>query len=363
MNFSPLIAAGQFTKSRITGVREFGDGNINNTFLAESEDGKFVLQRINTRVFRRPEDVMRNVRICTGHIRGRTEGLEFDGGRRWAVPHVIPTRAGMDYWSAPDGSFWRALSLIEGAESFNVITSMKHAQEAGHALGLFHSLLSDLPPKGLEDTLPGFHVTPGYLARYEEAASKGPAVGPTPEAAYCRDFVSERKGLACVLEDARGQGRLFDRVIHGDPKINNILMDTSTGQAVSIIDLDTVKPGLVHYDIGDCLRSGCNPLGEETAAWEDVNFDTGFCRAILEGYFGSARGFLTENDFEHIYDCVRLIAFELGLRFFTDHLEGDVYFKTRYPGHNLKRALVQFRLTESIESREPDIRAIIREHR
>ncbi|MDA8090595.1 MAG: aminoglycoside phosphotransferase family protein [Nitrospiraceae bacterium] len=361
---SPLIAAGQFTKSRITGVAEFGDGNINNTFLVESEDGKFVLQRINSSVFRRPEDVMRNIRICTEHIRQRTEGLKNEGGRRWAVPSVIPARSGLDHWTGPDGSFWRALSLIEGAESFSVINNTEHAREAGYALGLFHSFLSDLPPERLADTLPGFHITPGYLARYDAAVAQNSGRCASPEGAYCLDFIEGRKGfLARVLEDARGQGRLLVRIIHGDPKINNILMDTSTGQAVSMIDLDTVKPGLIHYDIGDCLRSGCNPLGEETEAWEDVNFDLGLCRAMLGGYLRAARQFLTVNDLEFIYDCVRLMAFELGVRFFTDHLEGDTYFKVRFPGHNLRRALVQLKLTESIELQEAAIRAAVMEYR
>jgi hypothetical protein len=126
------------------------------------------------------------------------------------------------------------------------------------------------------------------------------------------------------------------------------------------VDLDTVKPGLVHYDIGDCLRSGCNPLGEETDQWEKVQFDPDLCKAILKGYLSTAREFLTANDFSYIFDSIRLIAFELGLRFFTDYLEGNIYFKSRYPGHNLARALVQFKLTESIESQETAIRNIVR---
>jgi hypothetical protein len=128
-----------------------------------------------------------------------------------------------------------------------------------------------------------------------------------------------------------------------------------------MVDLDTVKPGLVHYDIGDCLRSGCNPLGEEAEDWESVSFDTGLCRSIIRGYLCEAKAFLTEDDFLYIYDSVRLISFELGLRFFTDHLEGNVYFRTRRPGQNLARALVQFRLTESIESKEEEIREMIRD--
>jgi Ser/Thr protein kinase RdoA (MazF antagonist) len=166
-----------------------------------------------------------------------------------------------------------------------------------------------------------------------------------------------------VLENARAEGRLPLRSIHGDPKVNNIMMDTATGQAVSIVDLDTVKPGLLQYDIGDCLRSGCNPLGEETERWEMVRFESDICRAILQGYLSWARGFLTENDYEYLFDSMRLIAFELGLRFFTDYLEGNVYFKARHQNHNLIRALVQFKLTESIEAQAETIRTIIRDLR
>jgi len=227
---------------------------------------------------------------------------------------------------------------------------------------MFHTLLSDLPPGRLADTLEGFHITPRYLRHYDEVLAKH-STGRSPEVNYCLEFVSMRSVWAHVLENAQAQGRLFLRAIHGDPKVNNILMDNATGHAVSIVDLDTVKPGLVHYDIGDCLRSGCNPLGEETEEWETVQFDTDLCRSILQGYIPMAREFLTENDFEYLFDAIRLIAFELGLRFFTDYLEGDVYFKVRRPGHNLARALVQFRLTESIESQKPAILGIIQEIR
>jgi len=243
-----------------------------------------------------------------------------------------------------------------------MIKNIDHASEVGYALGIFHNLLSDLPPDRLSDTLRGFHITPGYLQHYEEVLEKCNA-GKSPEVNYCLQFVSERNAWAHVLENARAQGKLRLRTIHGDPKVNNILIDIATGQAVSIVDLDTVKPGLVHYDIGDCLRSGCNPLGEETEKWENVHFDADLCRAILQGYLSMAKEFLTRDDFSYIYDSIRLIAFELGLRFFTDYLKGNIYFKVRHPEHNLARALVQFRLTESIESQETAIRSIVREIR
>jgi len=145
--------------------------------------------------------------------------------------------------------------------------------------------------------------------------------------------------------------------------VGNLLLDRTSGRAAALIDLDTVKPGLVQYDVGDCLRSACNPEGEEPAAPEAARFDTDLCRAILQGYFAEAGAFLTEHDAEFFFDAARLIAFELGLRFFTDFLTGNVYFKTRHPAHNLHRALVQFRLLESIEAQAETIRRLIREVR
>jgi Ser/Thr protein kinase RdoA (MazF antagonist) len=275
------------------------------------------------------------------------------------VPRVLLAQDGQDHWRDSDGLFWRAISFIEASQSFDIIKDNEHAREVGYALGMFHSLISDLPSDRLVDTLEGFHITPRYLQHYNEVMVKHSA-GKSPEVNYCLQFVSERSALAYVLESAKAQGILHLRPIHGDPKVNNIMIDTATGHAVSIVDLDTVKPGLVHYDIGDCLRPGCNLKGEETEQWETVQFEPDLCEAILQGYISMARDFLTVNDYDYLYDAIRLMAFELGLRFFSDYLEGNVYFKAKHPEHNLVRALVQFRLTESIESQETAIHAILK---
>ncbi|UCG11845.1 MAG: aminoglycoside phosphotransferase family protein [Deltaproteobacteria bacterium] len=347
-------------QGRVMNIQEYGKGNVNDTFLVtlDSKGEKhFILQRVNTRVFRRPELVMLNMRTYTEHVRKRLQSAPLSPDRRWEVVRVLMTDDALDHWLDPKGSFWRAISFIDGSESFETIKDIEHAREVGHALGMFHHLLSDLPIERLADTLEGFHVTPGYLLHYDEVLANN-NVSKTPEVDYCLQFVSERRTYAHVLENAREQGKLHLRTIHGDPKVNNVMMDTTTGQAISMVDLDTVKPGLVHYDIGDCLRSGCNPLGEETERWEMVRFEPELCQAILQGYLSLAKEFLTKNDCEYIYDAVRLIAFELGLRFFTDHLEGNVYFKANHETHNLVRALVQFKLTESIESQARAIRTI-----
>ncbi len=358
-----MAAADQFyPEDEVAEIREFGNGNVNDTFLVSpraENSGRFILQRINPRVFRFPELVMQNIVTFTRHAFERLERAPL-AGRRWEIPRVLLTRDSRDCWRDPDGYFWRAISFIGNACSFDTINGIEHAREVGFALGFFHNLVSDLPPDRLGDTLEGFHVTPLYLQRYDAVLEKT-GTPRSSESLYCRKFINDRRPFAGVLEDALARGLLMLRPIHGDPKVNNIMIDTETLQAVSIVDLDTVKPGLVQYDIGDCLRSCCNPIGEETDKFDEVCFEPDLCRAILQGYIPAAREFLTDADYGYIFHSVRLIAFELGLRFFTDYLEGDVYFKVKYREHNLTRALVQFRLAESIESREREIRAIVRD--
>jgi Ser/Thr protein kinase RdoA (MazF antagonist) len=349
----------------VTDVRAFGSGNINDTFLVTVANGGepcFVLQRINTHVFRQPALVMQNMRIFTEHVCAKLADAGTNPERRWSVPRVLLTLDAQDHWVEPDDTYWRAISFIDGSETIDIIENYAHGQEVGYALGRFHSLISDLDPAQLADTLAGFHITPQYLDRYHQvlAIYTGEV---NPQVDYCLQFVRERQEWAQVLENAKDDGKLPLRPIHGDPKVNNVMICTTTQQAIGVIDLDTVKPGLVHYDIGDCLRSGCNPLGEETKEWEQVYFNAQMCQSILAGYLSQASDFLTQHDYEYMFDGIRLIAFELGLRFFTDHLAGNVYFKVKYPTHNLDRALVQFKLTESIEAQEQSIRKIIQELR
>jgi len=347
---------------RIDEIVQFGAGNVNDTFLVSSSTNRekhFILQRINRHVFCRPELIMQNLRVFSEHVSKRLTRNPVHG-RRWEIPRVLLTNDSNDHWIDPGGSFWRAISFIEDAESFDSVAGLGHATEIGVAVGLFHTLVSDLPVEKLTDTLEGFHITPLYVRRYQEVLEKICAPV-SPHTTYCMDFIDRRERFASVLEDARANGKLPLRIIHGDPKVSNVMIDTRTGLAVSLVDLDTVKPGLLHYDIGDCLRSCCNPLGEDPGTPDKVRFEPELCRAVLRGYFSVAKGFLTENDFEFIYDSIRLIAYELGVRFFSDYLDGDVYFKVKDREQNLRRALVQFRLVESIESQAGDLRAIIRE--
>ena len=353
--------ASQFTEPQnISEINRFGNGNINDTFLVSLDapsNEQFILQRLNRDVFTQPDLVMQNMRTLTDHVHKRLLNSELD--RRWEISRVLHTKTGQNYLETEDKSFWRAISFIDGSHSVDVLENQHQATEIGHTLGTFHALIDDLPPENLADTLEGFHITPRYLQQYDTVLNQT-VIKQTPEINHCLAFVEQRRDWASVLEEAKDNGKLPLRLMHGDPKVNNVLFDSSTGKAVSIIDLDTVKPGLVHYDIGDCLRSGCNPVGEETEDWKSVYFETELCQGILQGYLDAAKAFFSDNDYAYVFDSMRLIAFELGLRFFCDYLEGNVYFRNvSHPEHNLARALVQFQLTKSIEAQEETIRRLV----
>ena len=364
------LMAQQFdVDGRLVTVEATGSGNINDTYLAifrtTFDEHRFILQRINKRVFSSPQAIMENMKIVTEHVHTRLEAETHMSDRIWQLPRVIPTKCGHDFCEDADGEYWRAISLIASAHSYEQVQSIEHAHEAGIVLGQFQRLISDIPPDRLHDTLVGFHITPGYLAQFDEAAATDEGrerLRSSAEAERCCRFVQDRRDWCSALESAREAGELVVRPIHGDPKVANIMIDDATGRGTCIIDLDTVKPGLVQYDFGDCLRSCCNPAGEEAQDLNSVYFDTDLCKAIVKGYMTYARSFLTDKDRHYLFDSIRLIAFELGLRFFADFVAGDQYFKVKYDGQNLNRARVQFRLCESIETRESVIRKILEEN-
>ncbi len=319
---------------------------------------------------------MQNICTVTEHIENK-----LGDNDKWQVFSVVKTKSGHGLHVSKDNSHWRMISFIENSESFDIIQSDEQAFKLGSALGVFHSLISDLPPYKLETVLDGFHVTPGYLKHFDQVIRKITASGDSSDhyksgetflssdlclevtrlKTYAFDFIEKNRAHAATLEAAKEHQVLTLRIMHGDPKINNVMFHKDTGNATSIIDLDTVEPGLVHYDIGDCIRSSCNTLGEEAGKqWQDVNFDIEKFRCILQGYISEARSFLTKDDYDYFYHAIFIITFELGLRFFTDYLEGNCYFsKIDYEEQNLYRGLTQFKLAENIQINRKKIEKII----
>ncbi len=334
--------ANQFTHA-VTGITPLGNGLINDTYLVATPSSPFVLQRINRTVFPAPEQIMANLATLNQHIAQKNSASV-----KLQIPEVLKTAGNGSFYQDQNGDCWRALSFIADTESIETIGAIGDAEQAGFALGHFHRLISDLNPLLLHDTLPGFHITPGYLKHYQQVLRQPSK----PESSYCAEFIARFQHIADDLETAKRQGLLSLRVIHGDPKLNNFLFDKRRKKIVSIIDLDTVKPGLVHYDIGDCLRSCCYTA-------EPVGFDLDICTALLKSYLSEAGAFFTEHDYHYLYPAIRLIPFELGIRFYTDYLEGNQYFKVKAPGQNLQRAIGQFRLCENIMAQEPAIKSLI----
>ena len=353
-------------KGRLVSLTPFGNGNINDTFLAiyrnTFTETQVILQRVNRNVFPVPEAIMSNMHEITRHCHEKLEADAAAGrdDRVWQMPRIIKTKdTGADFVTDEKGDVWRVITRIMSAHAFDVAQGPEHALECGSALGHFHYLISDMDPSILVDPLPGFHITSGYLAKYDatlQSAEAKELLSSSMEARRMAKFIEERRDLALCLEKALAAGELKKRMFHGDPKVNNIMIDDVTGKGTAMIDLDTVSPGLIHLDFGDALRSICNPAGEEETNLAKVVFDEDLANAFCKGYMREAGAFMTDADRNYLFDSIRLLPFELGLRFFQDFLNGNVYFKTSHPQQNLNRARVQFRLCESVESRERSIR-------
>jgi len=351
MMLEPIIA--QFLVPGVLASAErYGSGLINETWLCRftgpGGEKRLILQRINRSVFPRPELVMENIGTVTGHMRERLR-REGVAEPKAVLPTLVHTRDHAVCHVDGSGDVWRMFHFIENGEVFDVVQGPAHAFQVGRALGRFQALLSDLPPEKLHDTLPGFHYTTRYLQELREAVRKD-VVGRAAEVRSELALVESRSGYASMLLDARDSGRIPMRIVHNDPKVNNVLIHRETGAAICMVDLDTVKPGIVPFDFGDCVRSAANRVGEDAEDLDAVQFDRPCYDAILRGYLSEASAFLTAQERDLLPVSVRVITYELGVRFLADHLRGDTYFRVRYPGHNLRRAQVQFRLLERVEA-------------
>jgi Ser/Thr protein kinase RdoA (MazF antagonist) len=349
--------AGAFAISGpIDSIEPLGRGLINETFRVEAGRRHYVLQRINGTVFPDPHRIMANIRALDRHAKQR-EQLEHGVGLR--VPALIETRQGDAGLLGTDGAIWRLMELIEDAVTLNRIDHPDQAREVGTLLGRFHTLVRSMPVETLGIALPGFHDTPAYLAGFKAVLSRVDASRNDAELDACIRFVMDRQALANRLADARDQGRIPLRVTHGDPKLDNLLFARTDGRGLALIDLDTLQPGLILQDVGDCLRSCCNRSGESADGRTGVSFDLAIAEPILRAYAEQTKGWLTEGEIDLMTEAIRLMPFELGLRFLTDHLEGDRYFKVAQRGENLHKAGIQFALVTDIESKAEAIKAMI----
>jgi Ser/Thr protein kinase RdoA (MazF antagonist) len=346
----------------VTALRPHGNGLINETWLVTTggrAPARIILQRLNPVAFPHPAEILDNLQTLFGHVARRQAA---ERGRDWDLrfPHLYQTQDGAPYYVDARGGAWRAISYIEGTQSFHRPRDTAQAREAGRALGRFHALVCDIDIARLHDTRPDFHNTPRHLARLAESlAQADPQIAALPGVEPCLEFVEARRAGAGVIEAAIAAAQIRLQAVHGDPKLDNFLFDEKSGRAVSLIDLDTFKPGIVHHDIADCLRSVCNRAGESPAGGSPVGFDLDMCAATLAGYFDEAGDAVAGLQADHLVAAIRLIPFELGARFLADHLSGNRYFRTEYPEQNLRRAETQFRLVDDIERKERAISTIV----
>ncbi|MCU0287902.1 MAG: aminoglycoside phosphotransferase family protein [Acidobacteria bacterium] len=338
-----------------------GSGHINDTYLAQFRQGNFIksyiVQRINHQVFQDPPAMMENIIRVTRHIWGKLESRGVKD--RWRrVLEVIFTYDGLAYYRDPGGNFWRVYNYIERTRAYDVISSPGQAYEAARMFGSFLEMLHDFPGPPLHETIPGFH---DGLRRFEafQKALADDVYNRAREARQEIEFTLAHAGLFNVLPDLVDMGKIPVRSTHNDTKVNNVLLDEVTGEGVCVIDLDTVMPGLSLFDFGDLARSTLSSTAEDEPEAAKIEVDMSRFEAILKGFLVGSGGILTGTERSYLVFSTKLIALMIGVRFLTDFLLGDIYFKIHKEKHNLIRCRSQFKLVQSILAHEEKMESLV----
>lgn len=335
----------------VESVEPFGSGHINDTFLiTTNQDVKYLLQRINHRVFTDVAGLMRNMQLVTQHLR---EKLDEDISHQFTTPEIIPTRDGKLYYQASD-DYWRVLSYIPNSVSYDLVTSEEQAFQAGYGFGYFQKLLNDLPADFLAITIPDFHNMESRFQKFHRAISED-AVGRKSQVRVEIAFALERQAAMESWYRLVADQVFPLRVTHNDTKFNNVLLDQYSQQAICVIDLDTVMPGVVGYDFGDAIRTIVNTAEEDEEDLAKINVNQSYYRAFAKGFLQELGPFLTQAEKENLAFSANYMTFIMGLRFLTDYLQGDVYYKVQHPEHNLLRARNQFTLVSKLEESVEEI--------
>lgn len=333
---------------QLVGATPYGNGHINDSFCATfhqaGQSARYILQRINQRVFKDPVAVMENIQRVTSHLAAKVSG---EPNRNRLVLTLVPARDQKAWYVDADGTHWRVYRFIENAHTYDAVESADQAFQAAKAFGRFQELLADLPSPPLHETITDFHHTPKRFMALEQAIDSdvaGRAITAKPEI----EFSFNRRSIASVLLDAN----LPQRIAHNDTKFNNVLVDNATGEGICVIDLDTVMPGFVLHDFGDMVRTTTSPANEDERDLSRVTMQFPMFEALVRGYLASTGSFLTNAEKQHLVSSGKLMTLEQGVRFLTDYLAGDVYYKVGRDEHNLARCRAQFKLLESIELQE-----------
>ena len=347
------------------GFRPITDGHINDTYVVEykqndGEISQYLLQRINTNIFTKPDELMKNIINVTDFLRQRIAARGGDVNRETLT--VYKTKQGENYYKDSQGSCWRLYNFVDDTYSLNEISSPDVFKNAATAFGEFQNELADFPVDSLFETIPNFHNTVSRFRDFVEAVCHNNA-GRKELAQKEIDFVFERGKDCMTLVNLIDKGEIPLRVTHNDTKLNNILFDKQTDKGLCIVDLDTVMPGLSLYDFGDSIRFGASTAAEDETDLDKVELSLELFAAYVEGYLESAGKSLTENEIKFLPFSAKLMTLECGMRFLADFLNGDSYFKIDYPEHNLVRARTQLKLVKEMEEKMGQMEEIVEKTR
>ena len=331
----------------IVSIEPYGNGHINSTFLLATDKKRYIFQKMNTTIFKDSEALMRNICLVTEHLRAK--GIE--------TLEVIPTKDGKSFYSGDEGEY-RMYAFIENTVAYDKVDDASIFMASGRAFGEFQKDLADFDASLLSEIIANFHNTPVRFENFKRALAAD-ALGRAKDCKEEIDFVLSRADKFTIITDAMAKGDVPLRVTHNDTKLNNILMDSVSGKARAIIDLDTVMPGSMLYDFGDSIRFGASTGAEDEKNLELVNFDISLFEAYAKGYCGAVKDSMTEAEARLMPWGAFMMCIECGMRFLTDYLEGDTYFATKYEGHNLVRCRTQFRLASQIQERIDEMTEIV----
>lgn len=342
-------------------AKPFGSGHINDTYRArfQQADGslrQYIIQRINHHIFKRPDQVMHNIELVTTFIRQKLVAAGQDIGYR--TLHFVTTNDGKYFCNSPDGNYWRAYHYIDGARTYQQATRPTIYFEAAKAFGKFLTLLNDFPLEQLHATIPNFHNTPWRYEKFLHAVAKDPknrADSVQKEIGFVTQRAEEVDRLVKLVQ----AGLIPERVTHNDTKIDNVMISDETGEGLCVIDLDTVMPGLSVFDFGDAVRSGANPAAEDEPDLNKVVFNLEIFEQLAHGFLEATRQILTPVEIDHLAFGTKLITLEQGIRFLTDHLLGDTYYKIQRKNQNLDRCRTQFKLVSDMETQYDQMLSII----
>lgn len=349
-------------KGDFVSVKEFGSGHINKTYIVTFDDAgketKYVLQQVNDNVFKNVDELMKNVFSVTSYLRGIIKGYGGDADRE--TLHYIKTKDDQRYYKNDDGSFYRAYIFVKDSKSYNTADTPEIFKSSGQAFGKFQRLLADFKVDQLTETIPHFHDTSWrYQNEFLPAISKD-AAGRVAECSDEIEFVKSYASQMSKLTDMIDSGDLPLRVTHNDTKLNNVMFDEFTNECVCVIDLDTVMPGLALYDFGDSIRFGASTAEEDEADLSKVEMSLDYFKAYAEGFLSEAGSAFNQAEKDNLAFASLLMTLECGMRFLTDYINGDVYFKVHFPEHNLVRARNQFKLVADMDSKMSQMEEIIK---